>query len=475
MAQLPLLFLILQLLSFQLIPTSPHVDKNRQTPPIFNEMERSGLQKFWSNPGRYAVSLPSDSGTRGVWQVRLTPEGSVWLMKYQAVVGAAGSPPTQSSTAIAPADRTIWKTWVQARVARDRSAAQQAADAANRAIRAGGSNPGRPTALNSDRNSNATGPHVIDAAGDTPTPLLTDPGPIPASLLAAAGNPPPFAAVVTPMQHTVCLDETEKFTYVDNVDVPQAYAYYRFPQGVAVFRSPEDDRELTSVFAASGMSESEQRVARAVSKLEGSFESINTYDTGYVSVGFLQFITLDDGRHSLVDVLKTEKLRAPNDFDRDFHRFGIDISDDGVIVVVDPNTLAELSGPDAVRKLVDDKRLIAVFQRAGRHSTPFRVAQVAVARANYWPADDAIIVNLGAGTIVGKVSDIVHSEAGLATLFDRKVNRGSCAPISDVVGRIMQQHGLSKLSDVVRFERELIASLRYRGDFLNDTSLKQPR
>jgi hypothetical protein len=47
--------------------------------------------------------------------------------------------------------------------------------------------------------------------------------------------------------------------------------------------SPE---ELNRIFAASGLTPVEARVMRAVSLLEGGFDSINTYDTGF-SVGRL--------------------------------------------------------------------------------------------------------------------------------------------------------------------------------------------
>jgi hypothetical protein len=276
------------------------------------------------------------------------------------------------------------------------------------------------------------------------------------------------------MQYTVTFDDSDSYRYIDNVLLPQAFAYYRYPLGVAVSGLRAPDSETAAVFAAAGMSDSERRIASAVSKLEGTFEAINTYDTGSVSVGFIQFITLDDGKHSLSEVLQQQKRDRPDDFATDFHRFGIDVTGDGVIDVIDPSTGAELTGPEAVHKLVDDKRLIAVFQRAGRHSTAFRVAQVCVAKSHYWPADDPIVINTGTQTLNGKVSDVIHSEAGIATLFDRKVNRGTCEPISAVVAKVMLAHGVSSLADAAQFEREIITALKYRGDYLKDPTLGQP-
>ena len=59
--------------------------------------------------------------------------------------------------------------------------------------------------------------------------------------------------------------------------------------------------------------------------------------------------------------------------------------------------------------------------------------------------------------------------------FDRKVNRGTIEPISEVVAKIMADHGLTTLSAVTEYERELIQAIKYRTDFLKDASLSQPK
>jgi hypothetical protein len=39
----------------------------------------------------------------------------------------------------------------------------------------------------------------------------------------------------------------------------------------------------------------------------------------------------------------------------------------------------------------------------------------------------------------------------------------------------MQFHGVSTLTDAAQFEREIITALKYRGNFLSDTTLEQPQ
>ena len=104
---------------------------------------------------------------------------------------------------------------------------------------------------------------------------------------------------------------------------------------------------------------------RAVSILEGGFDSVNTYDTGYVSVGFIQFASLKEGGGSLGAVLKNFKAADPLAFASDFHRFGVDVDETGHLVVVDPTSGAVATGAEANARIIEDKRLIAVFGRAG--------------------------------------------------------------------------------------------------------------
>lgn len=422
-----------------------------QQGPLFTPEERAAIVALWNGPGRYAVTAPAGSDKTGPWQVRLTPEASRWFWALRRSVSAAKLPPNQDVSAAGPLAAA--NAWIDKKYAFDRWAAQSCADAANAAIL------GRP---------------AQPPAGDPPA----HPGPAPAELVAAAGNPPPFAAAVAPLRYVVAFEDGDTYAYEDHVNVRPRYAFYRFAQGVMSIGTPlreMPDAELAALYRAAGMSESEGRVARAVSRLEGGFDAVNTYDTGYVSIGFIQFITYDDGKHSLLRVLEGQKRDAPEAFLRDFRRYGIEVNAEGTLVVVDPSSGAELVGPEAVLKVIEDKRLTAVFQRAGRRSREFRVAQIKAALSEYWPANDSVTVVVNGRTLVGRVSDIVRSEAGMATLFDRKVNTGKIAPFGEEVTRLMAERGLTSLDDVRKHERELIQKLKYRHDFLADSTLSQPK
>ena len=414
--------------------------------PLFGDDERHHIMAYWAAPGRYAADAPADADKRGVWQVRLTPAGSVWLW---SLTKGKKVPPTQ--TASSP-----WDDWIKAKVLHDRWQALKDARSAN---------------------LDAMGKDLPKPDASTPSEEPPVPGPMPPALQSALGPCPFMAEAVAPLQHTVAFDDGLTLTYQDNVRMGPRYAYYRFPQGVqsmGVAVKAMTPEGLDALFREAGIDEGPARVMRAVSILEGGFESVNTYDTGYVSVGFIQFASLKEGGGSLGAVLKGFKAADPLAFATDFHRFGVDVDDSGHLVVVDPTSGAVAVGPDANARIIEDKRLIAVFGRAGARSRGFCAAQIRAAKAIYWPSEDRVSVLLNGIPTLVRVGDLVTSEAGLATLFDRKVNTGHVDVLGDAATRVVIAQSLTTVEDLAKYEKTLIGLVRYRKDYLQDPALGQP-
>lgn len=417
---------------------------------LFTDEERAKVLRFWNEPGRYSITAPPDVAAKGPWTVRLSIAGSQWLWNYDRARGLGKGPPTQSAAAANP-EQKAWEAWIDAKLNWDRWIAAQAAHEANGRVL------GRTA--------------IFDA------PIPPVPGPAPLALIALAGNPPGFADVVAPLYHSVRFDEKMAIAYPDNPLARARYAYYRFPQGV--MSSGSRVRELPAdlveeLFSEAGVSASEKKVMAAVSLLEGGFDSVNTYDTGFVSVGFIQFACLKDGAGSLGAVLRRQKQESPPSFESDFRSFGIDVAENAALTVIDPSTGAELSGAAAAMKIIDDKRLIAVFQRAGKLSKAFRIAQIRVAKAMYYPSEAGVSFQAGGRTVAGPVSAFIKSEAGMATLMDRKVNTGNIEPLPIVVALIAAENGVQKIEDLARFERDIVAAMKFRKDYLADPTLSQP-
>jgi hypothetical protein len=173
-------------------------------------------------------------------------------------------------------------------------------------------------------------------------------------------------------------------------------------------------------------------------------------------------------------MLRDYKRLNPAEFQSDFRRFGLDVTEDGKLAALDLTTGEERTGADAAAEIIEDKRLVAVFQRAGRLSEPFIAAQIRAAKSMYLPIEDTVTLSVDGRTLVGKVSDVVRSEAGLAVLMDRKVNTGRIDPLLQILTELANELKPANLADLAPYERLIVERCRYRKDYLLDAELGQP-
>lgn len=421
---------------------------------LFSPEEVQRVLDYWKPDYRLSVAPVIDAETLGPWTAVYNPEASTWLLTYlKARQGTGGKViPTQDPAGKTPEQKAA-DAWIDAKVNHDEGMAKHKAVDMNFPAARGG-------------------------APRLPMPPA-DPGPCPADMVAVAGSePPPFYLTMRRTDFSVQFDDII-VKYHDNVKVRRKYAYYRFPEGVAsegVAVKEMATAELDGLFSDAGLSASDRRVMGAVSLLEGGFDAVNTYDTGYVSVGFIQFATLREGAGSLGKMMLGYKTADPEHFALDFHRYGIDVDTDGSLVVLDLATGTECRGPEANMACIRDKRLVAVFQRAGLLSKPFRLAQLRSAKEQFYPGDDPVTVTFPDGhTEQAKVKDFVKSEAGMATLFDKKVNTGHIRELAGALSSVAATHTCANCRDLAKYEREIVQKMRYRRDFLADPTLDQPR
>jgi hypothetical protein len=289
---------------------------------------------------------------------------------------------------------------------------------------------------------------------------------------------PPFAEAVLPSRHVVTFHDGTSLEYVDNLKMRPSFAYYRFRHGVKsggvrVREMPAS--ELQGLFKSAGLDARAQRIFAAVSLLEGGFDSVNTYDTGYVSVGMIQFACLQGGAGSLGEVLQQWKRASPAAYQRNFRAFGLDVDAEGRLVALEIGTGEERVGADAALQIIADKRLTAVFQRAGRVCRDFRVAQLRTAYERFYPADERVDVLLGGKTVSVRVGDVFRSEAGMATVMDRKVNTGKLEGLGAAIEEAAADFGIVDPAELPVLEYALVRSYTYRKDYLVAEDLSKPR
>ncbi|MCG9895878.1 MAG: hypothetical protein MH204_10435 [Fimbriimonadaceae bacterium] len=418
------------------------VAASSQAQIYFTQDERSAVLDYWNQSGRYSVEASSG----GAWAVRQTPEGSAWLWRYSRALRPEKTDPGRDVRSGGTAEQAAWDRWIDLRIERDYALAAQ--DAAR-------------------RNSSSSR-----------TAIPADPGPMPAGLRNLVGEAPPMAWAVQPRRHEVVFADGVRLGYTDHVELRPKFAYFRFNEGIRSFGQrvkDMDQKVLENLFRRAGLGPSEMRVMRAVSLLEGGFDSINTYDTGFVSVGMIQFAALENGSGSLGQVLLDLKTASPQAFAREFRSLGVDVTPEGALAVLCPTTGVEFIGSLAAQKIILDPRLAAVFQRAGQVCDEFRVSQLRVAKRMYYPEDDRVAVTIGGARRTVRLGDVFQSEAGMATLMDRKVNTGRLGSVAEAMQAVARQAGINDPGRLEDYEYDLVKLVRYRKDYLQDASLTRPR
>ncbi|MHB0937061.1 MAG: hypothetical protein ACYDCO_00625 [Armatimonadota bacterium] len=210
-------------------------------------------------------------------------------------------------------------------------------------------------------------------------------------------GPPPSPAFERFYGYTVVLP-WNKAVYTYEADVaPLDSPYLVHAHGVRDGGTPVRGlEEIHLLFACAGVTdEVAKNVLIKVSAREGGFDAVNTWDTGYVSVGFIQFTFGEHGNGSLLHVLQrmkadeaelSQKPKHVNEFARYFTDHGIDVRD-GHLYVRDPATGETKRDAAAVQVIIDDKRMTALFQDAGLKSRAFKLAQIREAYGAYYLAD----------------------------------------------------------------------------------------
>ncbi len=404
---------------------------------VFSHAEELAVIQRWAEPNRLRVE---DANPQAPHKAAYSPAASAWFLAfykrrnpYQAVLPNRLPEPTGQR------DRA-WDAWIDKQYVSDKVWAGEVAAGINSGVETHRERP------------------VFE---------------VPSDLGSLVGAPPAFFEVVRPKRWSVNLPGFVG-AYTESVEVPEKFPYYRSNQGVKSAGSPTSDAMVSNLLRMANVRQALRWAVQAVSSLEGSFGSVNTYDSGSVSVGWLQFAALPSGRGSLANVLARTKRKDRSGFQTYFRDWGIDVTDSGVLTVFDPTSNSERTGSDAVKAIVSDKRLVAVLQRAGSSYLQFQREQVACLADDYDPGKRTFTVQTKFGPMSGRVGDVIKSEAGLATLLDRLVNRGNIEPFSRVVADVMAEHGLRTISEVAKFEFLVVDKLSYRQTFLASARLAQP-
>jgi hypothetical protein len=211
----------------------------------------------------------------------------------------------------------------------------------------------------------------------------------------------------------------------------------------------EPDSTFEAAGRAAGLSPEAITALRFVSRHEGGFDAINTWDRARFSWGFIQFA----GGYGFPPALLHFKERSPALFQKLLADYGVDVLRDSAgrpePIYLDPVTGNLLRGKDAEQAFGDNPLVIALFIRAGS-VTEVKQRQVEAAIRDYAaPALTAIY-----GPV--KLCDVLRSPQGLAMLIDRQVHEGNVSRLEWALEHATILNNASNPADWRRLEGQVM-------------------
>lgn len=281
-----------------------------------------------------------------------------------------------------------------------------------------------------------------------------------------------------------------KLTFTHPQDgLPITVKFYNFPQssytqyyqGVSYAGNSNPDIPL-SVFQRLGVNAELAHALQYVSKNEGNFDALNTYDSAVFSYGFIQFAGNGGG---FSQFLAHTKHKAPKLFQDFFQTYGVDVDyvlHQGAVrqaklllaTPYDKGGKYWIEGLEAEMALREDKQLYGIFIRAGHH-LPIITLQIDAAIRFYVVPALQIRLNLRVGVSQLPniaITHIINSPLGLALLIDTVVNQWTTRTqeiFRQAIESLIAQRRLQTLADIQQLEErkiveQIIAEAKTRND-----------
>ncbi len=190
-----------------------------------------------------------------------------------------------------------------------------------------------------------------------------------------------------------------------------------------------------------------------ISKNEGKYDAINSYDKAIFSFGFVQFA---GGNRTLQSLLALIKYRDPEVFYDAFQRFGIDVEYELLsnnrfapapktqVVVMHPDIPGGIAKGQAAEMFINrNMELTGVFIRAGHDPEVAKYEVMLAVTEFFYPA-----LNQNFGLSIGgmKITDISASPAVLCAYLDSSINKGVAGAVkifTPAIQAVVNRQGLS--------------------------------
>lgn len=263
-------------------------------------------------------------------------------------------------------------------------------------------------------------------------------------------------------------------TYKDNKNTLQKVSFSNFvrsnysvyPYGVSYSGTAVHDIPA-DYYESVGLSRQLAEALEFVSKNEGKFDAINSYDKAAFSFGFIQFAGATGGG-TFPNMMALIKDRNPNLFEEAFGRFGIDVEytykndkyEPASMIVFTPDG-KRYEGTEAEKYIRADKVLHGVFVRAGQNIEVAKLQVLSAVQEYVKPALRATITLNANGVDVNRqpVTDFINSAGGITVLIDLAVNQGLTGALrifAPAIEQVARQTGITSLAALKNIDEKKV-------------------
>ncbi len=263
-------------------------------------------------------------------------------------------------------------------------------------------------------------------------------------------------------------------TYKDHKNTLQKVSFSNFvrsnysvyPYGVSYSGTVVHDIPA-EYYESVGLSRQLAEALEFVSKNEGKFDAINSYDKAAFSFGFIQFAGATGGG-TFPNMMALIKDRNPTLFEEAFGRFGIDVEytykndkyEPASMVVFTPDG-KRYEGTEAEKYIRADKVLHGIFVRAGQNIEVAKLQVLSAVQEYVKPALRANITLNANGIDVNRqpITDFINSAGGITVLIDLAVNQGLTGALrifAPAIEQVAKQTGITSLAELKNIDEKKV-------------------
>ena len=209
-------------------------------------------------------------------------------------------------------------------------------------------------------------------------------------------------------------------------------------------------------------------VLKYISKNEGCFDAVNSYDKSIFSFGFIQFTGAMASGSVLSKVLFRFKTRDQYAFTDTFGKYGIDVQNGNPspILLFKAENGSLFQGDDAWRQIATDLRLTTMFIASGFRKSMVR-AQIEIALENYIYPAVGEKANISFGGSLVSLNNVLRTQMGFALRIDLAVNRGltgSLQALQPVIQQVANESGINSIGELANIDERRVVQVLAQND-----------